>query len=114
MHDVRISTQVIYIYVYICHHNKVVSIAATLLLLIVSTLRQKTRMMARSIVERKFLEMSRWSDFRIEPIEKLDILVASSFPELGKLTALQFLEFVQQNPTGVVSLPTGKTPEYFI
>ena len=70
--------------------------------------------MARSIVERKFLERSRWSDFRIEPFEKLDILVASSFPELGKLTALQFLEFVQQNPTGVVSLPTGKTPEYFI
>eukprot|EP01036_Dinobryon_divergens_P024639 gene24639-33109_t len=44
----------------------------------------------------------------------MDVLVASSFPELGKLTALRFLEFVQQNPTGVVSLPTGKTPEYFI
>ena len=32
----------------------------------------------------------------------------------GKLTALRFLEWVQQNPEGVVSLPTGKTPEYFI
>eukprot|EP01035_Chromulina_nebulosa_P025939 gene25939-33906_t len=70
--------------------------------------------MTRSQVERKFLESSSWSVFRTDTIERMDVLVASSFPELGKLTALRFLEFVQQNPTGVVSLPTGKTPEYFI
>lgn len=27
---------------------------------------------------------------------------------LGKLVCLQFLFWVQQNPTGVISLPTGK------
>jgi len=27
---------------------------------------------------------------------------------------LRFIEWVQQNPQGVISLPTGKTPEYFI
>ena len=30
------------------------------------------------------------------------------------LTALRFLEWVAGNPDGVISLPTGKTPEYFI
>ena len=36
------------------------------------------------------------------------------FPLLGKLTALRFLEWVSENPDGVISLPTGKTPEFFI
>ena len=36
------------------------------------------------------------------------------FPSLGLLTSLRFLEWVYENPEGVVSLPTGKTPEYFI
>jgi glucosamine-6-phosphate deaminase len=48
------------------------------------------------------------------PTEKIGVLVVDSFPSLGKLTALRFLEWVQANPDGVVSLPTGKTPEYFI
>jgi glucosamine-6-phosphate deaminase len=48
------------------------------------------------------------------PQEKIGVLVAGSFPRLGTLTALRFLEWVQENPEGVVSLPTGKTPEYFI
>ena len=30
------------------------------------------------------------------------------------LAALRFLEWVAENPNGVISLPTGKTPEYFI
>jgi glucosamine-6-phosphate deaminase len=37
-----------------------------------------------------------------------------NFPKLGLLTALRFLEWVSENPRGVISLPTGKTPEYFI
>lgn len=37
-----------------------------------------------------------------------------NFPLLGKLAALRFLEWVGENPNGVISLPTGKTPEYFI
>lgn len=51
---------------------------------------------------------------RYSPEEKIDVLVIDSFPELGRLAALRFLEWVQTNPEGVVSLPTGKTPEYFI
>ncbi|MCW3806387.1 glucosamine-6-phosphate isomerase [Plebeiibacterium marinum] len=37
-----------------------------------------------------------------------------NFPQLGMFTALRFLEWVADNPEGVISLPTGKTPEYFI
>jgi glucosamine-6-phosphate deaminase len=48
------------------------------------------------------------------PTEKIGTIVVDNFPALGKLTALRFIEWVQQNPGGVVSLPTGKTPEHFI
>lgn len=41
-------------------------------------------------------------------------LTVANFPKLGLLTALRFLEWVSENPNGVISLPTGKTPEYFI
>jgi glucosamine-6-phosphate deaminase len=41
-------------------------------------------------------------------------IILDNFPQLGKLTALRFLEWVAENPDGVISLPTGKTPEYFI
>jgi glucosamine-6-phosphate deaminase len=46
--------------------------------------------------------------------EHIPVVVIPSFPELGKLVALRFIEWIQQYPEGVVSLPTGKTPEYFI
>ncbi len=49
-----------------------------------------------------------------KPTEKIGIVIVDNFPELGTLTALRFLEWVQNNPEGVISLPTGKTPEYFI
>lgn len=45
---------------------------------------------------------------------KLPYLVVKNFPNLGLLTALRFLEWVADHPDGVISLPTGKTPEYFI
>ena len=41
-------------------------------------------------------------------------IVVDNFPLMGLLTALRFLEWVNENPEGVISLPTGKTPEYFI
>ena len=41
-------------------------------------------------------------------------ITVDNFPMLGKLAAMRFLEWVADNPTGVISLPTGKTPEYFI
>ena len=45
---------------------------------------------------------------------KVPYLTVENFPDLGLLTSLRFLEWVSANPEGVVSLPTGKTPEYFI
>jgi glucosamine-6-phosphate deaminase len=48
------------------------------------------------------------------PDEKVRTLVVDNFPALGKLAALRFLEWVQENPEGVVALPTGRTPEHFI
>ena len=45
---------------------------------------------------------------------RIPYLVVDNFPHLGMITALRFLEWVQENPEGVISLPTGKTPEYFI
>lgn len=41
-------------------------------------------------------------------------LTVDNFPKLGLLTACRFLEWVSANPEGVISLPTGKTPEFFI
>lgn len=41
-------------------------------------------------------------------------IIVDNFPKLGLLTSLRFLEWVGSNPEGVISLPTGKTPEYFI
>ena len=40
--------------------------------------------------------------------------MVDNYISLGKLTALRFIEWISENPEGVVSLPTGKTPEYFI
>jgi glucosamine-6-phosphate deaminase len=45
---------------------------------------------------------------------KMPYIVVDNFPGLGLMTALRFLEWVAENPDGVISLPTGKTPEYFI
>lgn len=41
-------------------------------------------------------------------------IMVDNFPKLGLLTALRFLEWASENPQGVISLPTGKTPEFFI
>jgi glucosamine-6-phosphate deaminase len=48
------------------------------------------------------------------PEERLPAIVIDNFPALGRLIAMRFLEWAQANPGGVISLPTGKTPEYFI
>ncbi len=46
--------------------------------------------------------------------EKIPVITVGNFPALGQLIAMRFLEWVQDHPGGVVSLPTGKTPEHFI
>ncbi len=53
-------------------------------------------------------------DALYEPTEKIPTIVVKNFPALGKLAAMRFLEWVQGHPGGVISLPTGKTPEHFI
>jgi len=45
---------------------------------------------------------------------RMPYILVENFPKLGLLTSLRFLEWVSENPEGVISLPTGKTPEYFI
>ncbi len=61
-------------------------------------------------VERSFFERSG----RNEWSTKVPYILVKNFPDLGLLTALRFIEWVTDNPEGVISLPTGKTPEYFI
>ncbi len=41
-------------------------------------------------------------------------LMVDNFPKLGLLSALSFLEWVSENPEGVVTLPIGKTALHFL
>lgn len=61
-----------------------------------------------SPVEQAFLYGAGKQDTRIPYI------VVDNFPKLGLITSLRFLEWASENPEGIISLPTGKTPEYFI
>ena len=45
---------------------------------------------------------------------RTETLTTPNYITLGQLTALRFIEWVGLNPGGVVALPTGKTPEFFI
>jgi glucosamine-6-phosphate deaminase len=63
-----------------------------------------------SEVEKSFMKES-----GVEKISTLiPYLMVDNFPKLGLLTACRFLEWAAANPQGVISLPTGKTPEFFI
>ncbi|TDK41550.1 PIG-L family deacetylase [Algoriphagus formosus] len=63
-----------------------------------------------SEVEKSFLQES-----GVDKITTLiPYLTVDNFPKLGLLTACRFLEWAAANPQGVISLPTGKTPEFFI
>jgi glucosamine-6-phosphate deaminase len=66
-----------------------------------------------SPVEKRALESSSFESI-YSPTEKMPTIVVGNFPALGKLAAMRFIEWAQQNPGGVISLPTGKTPEHFI
>lgn len=66
--------------------------------------------MMKSSVEKCFLERSNY----IQQNTKIPYIVVENFPRLGLLTSLRFLEWVSHHPEGVISLPTGKTPEFFI
>jgi glucosamine-6-phosphate deaminase len=45
---------------------------------------------------------------------RMPYITVESFPQLGLLSALSFIEWVSENPTGAVSLPIAKTAQYFI
>ena len=64
-------------------------------------------------VEQRAVQASAFAEI-YPPTEKIKTLVVENFPALGKLAAMRFIEWVQDHPGGVVSLPTGKTPEHFI
>ncbi len=53
------------------------------------------------------------SDLKLQKTN-IPYIKVSNYPDLGLITSLRFLEWVFENPKGVISLPTGKTPEYFI
>jgi len=74
---------------------------------------EKQKMENLSKVERVYLERSN-KELKYSPTEKVSIIQVRNFPELGRLTALRFLEWALENEGGVISLPTGKTPEHFI
>ena len=63
-----------------------------------------------SSVEKHFLAQEKPHLFTTQ----IPYITVENFPKLGLLTALRFIEWVSENPNGVISLPTGKTPEYFI
>jgi glucosamine-6-phosphate deaminase len=63
-----------------------------------------------SKVEQSFFSSSGRGDYST----KVPYIVVQNFPDLGLLTSLRFIEWVAENPEGVISLPTGKTPEHFI
>ena len=67
-------------------------------------------MQFKSPVESAFYKLSGSPDIDTN----IPYIVVDNFPLMGLLTSLRFLEWAGENPNGVISLPTGKTPEYFI
>jgi glucosamine-6-phosphate deaminase len=67
-----------------------------------------------SRVEQVALAQGPFAELCYPPTEQIGVVVVGNFPALGKLAAMRFLEWVQDHPEGVISLPTGKTPEHFI
>jgi len=66
-----------------------------------------------SKVEEYFRESDLYS-FGNETFRKIPVISVDNYVILGQMTALRFLEWVCKNPGGVIALPTGKTPEFFI
>ena len=64
------------------------------------------------LLEQKFEKLSQREPTYLG--EKIAVIETDNLCELGKLTAIRFLLWIEENPHGVIALPTGKTPEYFI
>lgn len=63
-------------------------------------------------VENKFLVKS--GRQKTYDTEYSAVIEVRNHYELGKLTALRFIEWVQYNPNGVVAFTSGNTPEFFV
>ncbi|RIH65969.1 glucosamine-6-phosphate isomerase [Mariniphaga sediminis] len=63
-----------------------------------------------SKVEREFFKESKLQEITT----RMPYIAVDGFPKLGLLSSLSFLEWASENPNGVVSLPTGKTAQYFL
>ncbi len=63
-----------------------------------------------SEIEKEFFKQSKRGNIN----SLIPYITVDNFPKLGLITALRFIEWVSENPNGVISLPTGKTPEHFI
>ena len=61
-------------------------------------------------VEQVFIKEAGISEYTT----KIPYILVDNFPRLGELVAYRFLEWISAHPDGVISLPTGKTPEFFI
>ncbi|MDR2448622.1 MAG: hypothetical protein LBD52_01520 [Prevotellaceae bacterium] len=66
-----------------------------------------------SAVEKYFLSLDLYHE-ESTSLRKITTITVDNYVVLGQLTALRFLEWVCLNPGGVVALPTGRTPEFFI
>lgn len=67
-----------------------------------------------SETEQKYIDEYRAGNPAPCSSERISTIVTRSLSDLGMLAALRFLSWARENPEGVASLPTGKTPEYFI
>ena len=63
-----------------------------------------------SETERAFFSQSKLQNITT----RVPYVAVDGFPKLGLLSALSFLEWTCEHPTGVVCLPTGKTAHYFL
>jgi glucosamine-6-phosphate deaminase len=62
----------------------------------------------------EFFSQKNYLSHQNESHWKIPTVIVDNYVELGQLTALCFWEWVILNPGGVVALPTGKMPEFFI
>ncbi len=76
-------------------------------------MKKRKKLQTKSVVEERILQKNN-QQLVYSPIEKIGTIIVDNFPELGKLTAMRFLEWAQNNEGSTISLPTGKTPEHFI
>lgn len=63
-------------------------------------------------VEKNFLASSGRQS--VYPHERIAVIEVRNQYELGKITALRFIEWAQDHPSGVIALTSGTTPEFFI